>query len=271
MLNIKSDFNPRSPYGERPIYLGSQTALQNFNPRSPYGERLRAEWQAVILSAFQSTLPLRGATQRHSIGQIADQFQSTLPLRGATLANAASILPHLISIHAPLTGSDPLRRAYKKRRNHFNPRSPYGERPYSYKRNSGAYYFNPRSPYGERQNPRRVFRMIDIFQSTLPLRGATKFKVVHAVQKNISIHAPLTGSDSQVRGVKNDQFISIHAPLTGSDKFGQIQRQFFHISIHAPLTGSDFPATVDNISCWKFQSTLPLRGATSTWIPTPPR
>ena len=37
-----TDFNPRSPYGERPRPL-MQTFKRscNFNPRSPYGERLR--------------------------------------------------------------------------------------------------------------------------------------------------------------------------------------------------------------------------------------
>ena len=34
------DFNPRSPYGERPHRRPAQPVLHNFNPRSPYGERL---------------------------------------------------------------------------------------------------------------------------------------------------------------------------------------------------------------------------------------
>ena len=33
-----------------------------------------------------------------------------------------------ISIHAPLTGSDPKNRGQGVETNHFNPRSPYGER-----------------------------------------------------------------------------------------------------------------------------------------------
>ena len=56
-----------------------------------------------------------------------------------------------ISIHAPLTGSD------------F---------PVHSKRRTGK-YFNPRSPYGERPGINVDFNGNRLFQSTLPLRGAT--------------------------------------------------------------------------------------------------
>ena len=78
-----------------------------------------------------------------------------------------------ISIHAPLTGSD---------RKHDRQRT-------------GPMYFNPRSPYGERPADGFCLTEKKTFQSTLPLRGATRpvygFGRVHG----ISIHAPLTGSD----------------------------------------------------------------------------
>ena len=55
------------------------------------------------------------------------------------------------------------------------------------------------------------------FQSTLPLRGATKPQGDSPARIDISIHAPLTGSDQALtlQDIKN--MISIHAPLTGSD------------------------------------------------------
>ena len=40
LLMSRPDFNPRSPYGERPIKRPIPMAPGNFNPRSPYGERL---------------------------------------------------------------------------------------------------------------------------------------------------------------------------------------------------------------------------------------
>ncbi len=170
----------------------------------------------------------------------------------------------MISIHAPLTGSD-LESARQVRANG---------------------HFNPRSPYGERQLPRHCSICGSTFQSTLPLRGATIYRGLRRGAFGISIHAPLTGSDAKrIRrktiltnfnprspygerlyssskcsakstnfnprspyGERLDlypaqlkiRFISIHAPLTGSDVplpyqlLGQLA-----ISIHAPLTGSD--------------------------------
>ena len=79
---------------------------------------------------------------------------------------------------------------------------------------------------------------------------------------DISIHAPLTGSDVDgvvdVTGTKLFQStlpsqgatrpegkavdangISIHAPLTGSDTEAPLVKTYTTISIHAPLTGSD--------------------------------
>ena len=55
----------------------------------------------------------------------------------------------------------------------------------------------------------------------------------------ISIHAPLTGSDSLCPHSAQVRMISIHAPLTGSDISSILFYDFISISIHAPLTGSD--------------------------------
>ena len=60
---------------------------------------------------------------------------------------------------------------------------------------------------------------LDIFQSTLPLRGATGVAPKVKPGDAISIHAPLTGSDQELPALKQYAGISIHAPLTGSDNF----------------------------------------------------
>ena len=59
---------------------------------------------------------------------------------------------------------------------------------------------------------------------------------------NISIHAPHAGSDFDVNETWLRTGISIHAPHAGSDRF----------------------FTAYNDLCKKFQSTLPMRGATIT-------
>ena len=58
-----------------------------------------------------------------------------------------------------------------------------------------------------------------LFQSTLPVRGATPPFINKMGEGRISIHAPREGSDPSVslRVVKMD-FISIHAPREGSDR-----------------------------------------------------
>ena len=101
------------------------------------------------------------------------KFQSTLPVRGATGACAAARL----------------------RLMHFNPRSPCGERRRTHPDYSRHRDFNPRSPCGER--PKKWVRWAKryIFQSTLPVRGATILSSKKFALVKISIHAPRAGSD----------------------------------------------------------------------------
>ena len=124
---------------------------------------------------FQSTLPARGATEpasgrvrqghyfnprsphgerparKAASAKAVETFQSTLPARGATARFRAAIDRNRISIHAPRTGSDVFADCNIRRVTHFNPRSPHGERPCLHFRR----------------------RVSDLFQSTLPARGAT--------------------------------------------------------------------------------------------------
>ena len=154
----EGDFNPRSPHGERPNGLRARRAKLDFNPRSPHGER---HCKAPRLSnpprhpprgTFQAPRPARGGTPRRVAGNrivsisihaprtgsdtTADRwfaffpaFQSTLPARGATCSGCSRPIQPEISIHAPRTGSDQRIVILPAHRNHFNPRSPHGERP----------------------------------------------------------------------------------------------------------------------------------------------
>ena len=124
------------------------------------------------------------------------------------------------------------------------------------------------------------------FQSTLPLRGATHGGMGFTTNGKISIHTPLAGSDviaEDVTCVLGD--ISIHTPLAGSDRRLLPGWNFQYISIHTPLAGSDVEMVLRQIptidfnphspcgerpagqtileGLVEFQSTLPLRGATS--------
>ena len=56
-----------------------------------------------------------------------------------------------------------------------------------------------------------------IFQSTLPVRGATWRVLGYPREYSISIHAPRAGSDYVPAGIDITNNISIHAPRAGSD------------------------------------------------------
>ena len=104
-----------------------------------------------------------------------------------------------------------------------------------------AHDFNPRSPWGERLrafNP--VFGQL-LFQSTLPMGGATEGpSVVNDIQM-ISIHAPRGGSDSL-----NDVIYCSHRDFNPRSPWGERLGEI----------GDKLLAVV-------FQSTLPVGGATT--------
>ena len=144
-------------------------------------------------------------------------FQSTLPVWGATRQRWLESSRRNISIHAPRVGSDTFRFLSCLCGAYFNPRSPCGERLTTTTGGRLMMNFNPRSPCGERHLVRSLCMEIFLFQSTLPVWGATdKIKYVSRIIR-ISIHAPRVGSDSSKRIRFLLSGISIHAPRVGSD------------------------------------------------------
>ena len=146
-----------------------------FNPRAPCGARPRgAVWMAALL-LFQSTRPMRGATDEFPGTYSACEFQSTRPMRGATPHHRGQRPREAISIHAPHAGRDETRLFPRRGHLYFNPRAPCGAR----RRRSGCtsqltQNFNPRAPCGAR--PQRIQNVKESigFQSTRPMRGATR-------------------------------------------------------------------------------------------------
>ena len=145
-----------------------------FNPRSPCGERPSGCRNSCNTNDFNPRSPC-GERRRHIYRGIRiPGFQSTLPMRGATTPRSLPAMTFVISIHAPHAGSDDRTSKNYSNRQNFNPRSPCGER----------------LPAGFNIPPSQLF------QSTLPMRGATISRVCLAVYTLISIHAPHAGSDS---------------------------------------------------------------------------
>ena len=106
----------------------ASASYTNFNPRSPCGERLASANKIVALAEFQSTLPVWGAT---SIGMVMDLFLEIsihAPRVGSDVEQFMEVCGYGISIHAPRVGSDASAAPRLSSHGHFNPRSPCGER-----------------------------------------------------------------------------------------------------------------------------------------------
>ena len=218
--------------------------MRNFNPRSPCGERL---------DCLRSRPPT------------SEEFQSTLPVWGATSSATPGSLSASISIHAPRVGSDSPVTTSTGCSPDFNPRSPCGERRGEHHiPRHPALDFNPRSPCGERPGPRlRHDGGRPIFQSTLPVWGATSSSLPFRPRPPISIHAPRVGSDVRdyfklQRHYKFQSTLPVWG-ATPSSLTALLLRSYFNprspcgerlvhapivlsiqaISIHAPRVGSD--------------------------------
>ena len=129
-----------------------------------------------VYTPFQSTHPLRGATARATPSRRSWTFQSTRPLRGATLRRASFDERFAISIHAPLAGRDqPVVFSFEK------------------------LIISIHAPLAGRDTSTQICgRKRLTFQSTRPLRGATKRRCGHDGDGHISIHAPLAGRDAGI-------------------------------------------------------------------------
>ena len=140
---LHPDFNPRSPCGERRALVFEFLQLADFNPRSPCGER-RLLFPLVLAPYHFNPRSPCGERLCHAChNKQHPEFQSTLPMRGAT---------------------DQLLIKTKQEQN-FNPRSPCGERPMHCGIHLQPRHFNPRSPCGERQRKLPTINaIVDSFQ-----------------------------------------------------------------------------------------------------------
>ena len=259
------DFNPRSPCGERRVAQGLGMVPVSISIHAPrVGSDGRGEGGCGQRGRFQSTLPVWGATrqrpvrhrrQRISIhaprvgsdekAQAGEEpipvFQSTLPVWGATGRPWRSGAIPAISIHAPRVGSDTGYTGVKRSVSISIHAPRVGSDATEVASFGGDNNFNPRSPCGE-----RLFEYIGkpthhLFQSTLPVWGATSCAASYITSgKNFNPRSPC--------GERHCVCFT-----------------FFYIcviSIHAPRVGSDPGCSGWHKRKWRFQSTLPVWGAT---------
>ena len=126
---MHTDFNPRSPCGERlenkldsgenfkfqstlPVWgatrkqAAREQQAQHFNPRSPCGERQFNPEKEAARTSFQSTLPVWGATITFILSPPSEDISIHAPRVGSDAAEQLKNGDIGISIHAPRVGSD---------------------------------------------------------------------------------------------------------------------------------------------------------------------
>ena len=193
-------------------------------------------------------------------------FQSTLPVRGATQALALTALPEPISIHAPRAGSDLRKRSFGVPLDLISIHAP----------RAGS----DMKKYGWTEQE-------FIFQSTLPVRGATAAGVPAAYlqryfnprspcgerpvvgvnassSKGFQSTLPVRGATPPAQGGEADPSnFNPRSPCGERPFLPSAPPSSYQISIHAPRAGSDIAARHIVPRNDVFQSTLPVRGATN--------
>ncbi len=168
-------------------------------------------------------------------------FQSTLPVRGAT------------GVSAP--GNPDLA--------NFNPRSPCGER-------HNATDVRLRDAQISIHAPRAGSDALEVvagagavqFQSTLPVRGATRKGTGQVVYCEFQSTLPVRGATVEPGPGRTCRMISIHAPRAGSDHARRrVSSAASGFQSTLPVRGATM-AVFAAVRTVGFQSTLPVRGAT---------
>ena len=128
--SVRSNFNPRAPYGARLHRTSLHFLLCGISIHAPHAGRdclMRSTLRAWLL--FQSTRPIRGATRTaEGARHLLPNFNPRAPYGARLFITGSSIQCEMISIHAPHTGRDGPPACRCPPRWHFNPRAPYGAR-----------------------------------------------------------------------------------------------------------------------------------------------
>ena len=234
------DFNPRAPCGARQRKPRITDISGKFQSTRPLRGATTAAGITLVQLLFQSTRPLRGATARLLASDNSTIISIHAPLAGRDSTPSRQSVRHLISIHAPLAGRDHILPTSPQRQPDFNPRAPCGARHKYIQCRSCFANFNPRAPCGARLCIRgEIAAAIDIsihaplagrdhlqyyhekqtkiFQSTRPLRGATRSgSGIFLIRELFQSTRPLRGATKQSRNASLRVEFQSTRPLRGA-------------------------------------------------------
>ena len=106
----------------------------------------------------------------------------------------------------------------------------------------------------------------DQFQSTLPMRGATLYNIDKERSREFQSTLPMRGATLAGQFVVPTKLFQSTLPMRGATFMIQLKKRSLEISIHAPHAGSDLPVESSFTASMEFQSTLPMRGATDVYF-----
>ena len=151
------------------------TPRSDFNPRSPHGERLTLMLPRQNTGRFQPTLPARGATGDGGVQRHNEHISTHAPRTGSDQAGGlARAVAGEISTHAPRTGSDMSTAGQLGIATEFQPTLPARGATRFLVPADGGLLFQPTLPArGATPDARTLGRRERPFQPTLPARGAT--------------------------------------------------------------------------------------------------
>ena len=173
-------------------------ASSDFNPRSPHGERLRGTVYSVSPSCISIHAPRTGSDKRAIFKRRALSISIHAPRTGSDVSKCQMLINPLISIHAPRTGSDTITNFQKSLDVKFQSTLPARGATAGVFRQCSIRpaHFNPRSPHGERRSIYADVIPTENISIHAPRTGSdTRMRYLEGRSVRISIHAPRTGSD----------------------------------------------------------------------------
>ena len=215
---------------------------------------------------FQSTRPMRGATSSHTRRTYKQlEFQSTRPMRGATNPCISSARRLHISIHAPHAGRDDELLAVAEIVGLISIHAPHAGRDADSQAVDFINIISIHAPHAGRDGIGNCCaRQIDFISIHAPHAGRDDDAFSNVPATNVfQSTRPMRGATRRSDRLQREPAISIHAPHAGRDhEFDSSQRtEQADFNPRAPC-GARPAATFRPSTALPFQSTRPMRGAT---------
>ena len=194
---------------------------------------------------------------------ITGEFQSTAPVGVPTSCEKQFVVFKRISIHGTRGGADGKNICDTPPDDHFNPRHPWGCRPYDIGGLGHRKKFQSTAPVGVPTKCMMMILSLLIFQSTAPVGVPTSRRHNQHSIAVISIHGTRGGADPHVPFSPSSRRISIHGTRGGADeprRPGDGAQP--HFNPRHPW-GCRHPVPVQHNSAYGFQSTAPVGVPTS--------